>query len=152
MTSDAWRRVISSALAAARDGTVPYFYRTEDGSEIDLVLERGGRVEVAVEIKRSTAPEVSKGFRLACEALRPRSAFVVHGDFGEWPMKHGVVAISLTPLMKRLARTRQAPPASSRIGSDAIPHAGHTVLLLAAPPDPPRAARGRNRDRPLKAT
>ena len=103
--------VIENLLSAAHDAIVPYFYRTEDGAEIDLVLERGGRVEMAVEIKRSTAPEVSKGFRLACAALQPRQAFVVHGGSGEWPMKDGVIATSLAGLMKRLAR---APHASRR--------------------------------------
>jgi len=98
--------VIENLLAVAGDATVPYFYRTEDGAEIDLVLERGGRVEVAVEIKRSTAPEVSKGFRLACDVLRPKAAFVVHGGSDEWAMKHGVIAISLAGLMGRLAKGR----------------------------------------------
>lgn len=98
--------VIENLLTVTRDATVPYFYRTEDGAEIDLVLERGGRVEVAVEIKRSTAPEVSKGFRLACAALRPKTSFVVHGGSDEWPMKDGVIATSLSGLMRRLAKGR----------------------------------------------
>jgi len=98
--------VIENLLAVTRDATVPYFYRTEDGAEIDLVLERGGRVEVAVEIKRSTAPEVSKGFRLACATLRPKTSFVVHGGSDEWPMKDGVIATSLSGLMRRLAKGR----------------------------------------------
>jgi predicted AAA+ superfamily ATPase len=98
--------VIENLLAVAKEGYVPYFYRTEDGAEIDLVLERGGRVEIAVEIKRTTAPDVSKGFRLACAALRPRAAYVVHGGTEEWPMKDGVGAISLGGLMERLKGAR----------------------------------------------
>jgi len=98
--------VIENLLSVAKEGHVPYFYRTEDGAEVDLVLERGGHVEVAVEIKRTTAPDVSKGFRLACAALRPRSAYVVHGGTEEWPMKDGVGAISLGGLMKRLEGAR----------------------------------------------
>lgn len=98
---------IENLIAAAGDDRVPYFYRTEDGSEIDLVLERGGRVELAIEIKRTTSPDVSKGFRLGCEALAPRAAFVVHGGQDEWPMRDGVTAISLRKLMKRLAAPRE---------------------------------------------
>jgi uncharacterized protein len=97
--------VIENLIAAAGERRVPYFYRTEDGAEIDLVFERGGRVEMAIEIKRTTAPEVSKGFRLACAALRPRAAFVVHGGADEWPMRDNVTAITLTGLVKRLAKS-----------------------------------------------
>jgi predicted AAA+ superfamily ATPase len=84
---------------------VPYFYRTADGSEIDLVLESGGRVEIAVEVKRSTAPEVSKGFRLGCAATRARQRYVVHGGSDEWPMGDNVTAISLQALAQRLKET-----------------------------------------------
>jgi len=94
--------VIENLIATAGDRRVPFFFRTEDGAEIDLMFERGGRVELAIEIKRTTAPEVSKGFRLACAALRPRHAYVVHGGTDEWPMRDGVTAISLVGLMKRL--------------------------------------------------
>ena len=98
--------VIENLLAAAGDRYVPTFYRTEDGAEVDLVLERGGRVEYAIEIKRTTAPDVSKGFRLACGVLKPRAAFVVYGGDDEWPMGANVRAISLRGMTARLARTR----------------------------------------------
>jgi len=98
--------VIENLLAAAGDRYVPTFYRTEDGAEVDLVLERGGRVEYAIEIKRTTAPEVSKGFRLACGVLKPRAAFVVYGGDDAWPMGSGVGAISLRGMIARLARMR----------------------------------------------
>lgn len=95
---------IENLIASAGDNRVPFFFRTEDGAEIDLVFERGGRVEMAIEIKRTTAPEMTKGFRLGCEALRPRAAYVVHGGSDEWPMGHGVTAMSLRGLMKVLER------------------------------------------------
>ena len=97
---------LENLIAAAGDDRVPYFYRTEDGAEIDLVFERGGRVEMAIEIKRTTAPEMTKGFRLGCEALRPRAAYVVHGGSDEWPMGHGATAISLRGLMTVLEKSR----------------------------------------------
>lgn len=93
---------IENLIQAAGDQRVPYFFRTEDGAEIDLVLERGGTVEMAVEIKRTTAPDVSKGFRLACTAMQPSEAYVVHGGADAWPMRDGVTATSLEGLMQRL--------------------------------------------------
>ena len=98
--------VIENLLAAAGNRYVPTFYRTEDGAEVDLVLERGGRVEYAIEIKRTTAPDVPRGFRLACDVLEPRATFIVHGGDDEWPMGSGIQATSLRKLMARLRGTR----------------------------------------------
>lgn len=96
---------VESLISAAGSLRTPYFYRTEDGAEIDLVFARGGVVEAAIEIKRSSAPSLSKGFRSACAALKPACTFVVHGGEGEWPMGEGVLATSLPMLAARLAKT-----------------------------------------------
>jgi hypothetical protein len=95
--------VIEQVIAAAGPERVPLYFRTEKGAEADLVLERGGRVEIVLEIKRSTAPIVSKGFHVARSDLRPREAYVVHGGLDSWPMGGGVTAISLADLTARLA-------------------------------------------------
>lgn len=95
--------VIENLIAVAGDRRTPYFYRTADGAEVDLVFERGGRVEMAIEVKRSSAPDIPKGFRLALDVLEPRQAFVVHGGEGSWEAGGGVTAVPLVELMERLA-------------------------------------------------
>ena len=52
---------------------------TEDGAEIDLLFERGGKPETAIEIKRSSAPTLSRGFHSAREALKVKQSYLVHG-------------------------------------------------------------------------
>jgi predicted AAA+ superfamily ATPase len=99
--------VIESLISAAGNGRTPYFYRTEDGAEVDLVFERGGVVEAAIEIKRSSAPSVSKGFGNACAEMRPAASFVVHAGTGEWPLPNGVLATTLPLLAARLASTAE---------------------------------------------
>lgn len=94
---------IETLIAAAGDRYTPSFYRTADGAEVDLVLERGGVVAMAVEIKRSSAPAPSKGLRLACEVLQPQEVFLVHGGSGEWPSGGGVTAMPLQALAGRLS-------------------------------------------------
>jgi hypothetical protein len=94
--------VIENVLAVAGSRRTPYYYRTEDGAEVDLLLERGGRIEMAIEIKRSTAPELSKGFRSARELLKPRESYLLHSGDEAWPVEKGVEAISLAELMERL--------------------------------------------------
>jgi predicted AAA+ superfamily ATPase len=95
--------VIENLVGAAGDRRTPYYYRTEDGAEVDLLFERAGKVEMAIEIKRSTAPDLSAGFRSAREVLKPKEAYVVHGGTGEWPIDKGVTAIDLAGLMRRLS-------------------------------------------------
>src|SRR5690606_11074807 len=54
--------VIESLIAAAPSGTEASFYRTSAGAEIDLVLTLPGREPWAIEIKRSLAPKLERGF------------------------------------------------------------------------------------------
>ncbi len=97
---------IENLIAAGGPRRTPYFYRTADGAESDLMFERGGAVEMAIEVKRTTAPRVSRGFRTATETVRPREAFVMHGGAEEWPMEDSVTAISLGGLCRRLLASR----------------------------------------------
>lgn len=94
--------VIENLIAVAGDNRQAFFYRTADGAEMDLVFERGGQVDMAIEIKLTSAPRVSKGFHLACEALKPKAAFVVHGGDAAWPAANGVHARPLAQMMKHL--------------------------------------------------
>lgn len=95
--------VIENLISVAGDRRIPYYYRTAEGAEIDLVFERGGSIEMAAEIKRSTAPKLTRGFRLARETLKAREAYLVHGGVETWPMAEGVTAIGLLDLMRKLA-------------------------------------------------
>lgn len=77
-------------VVAGERRSSPDFYRTESGAEVDVLFERAGAVEMAIEITRSTAPAIGKGFRLACDTLRPQATYVVHGGDDRWPLKEGV--------------------------------------------------------------
>ena len=94
--------VIENLIAAAGDRRTPFFYRTEDGAEVDLLFERAGKVDMVVEIKRSTAPEVSKGFHSARAVLKPKESYVVHGGTDTWRVDKNITAIALRDLMERL--------------------------------------------------
>jgi predicted AAA+ superfamily ATPase len=73
---------IETLLAAAPEGSKANFYRTLAGAEIDLLLSLPGGALWAVEIKRSSAPKVERGFTEACMDLRPARRFVVYGGGG----------------------------------------------------------------------
>ncbi|ESQ15629.1 MAG: hypothetical protein N838_28770 [Thiohalocapsa sp. PB-PSB1] len=96
--------VIENLLAASPNGTRASFYRTAAGAEIDLLLELGGRHgNWAIEIKRSLAPKIDKGFHVALNDLEPAQAFVVYAGNERYPKAGGIEAISLRALARELA-------------------------------------------------
>lgn len=58
-------------------GFRPFFYRTVQGAECDMVLEKHGKVAAVIEIKHSTVPKIAKGFRIAMEDTNAPIGFVV---------------------------------------------------------------------------
>lgn len=74
------------------------FYRSSGGAEIDLVFKVDGKV-AAVEVKRSTAPKLSRGFTSACEDIQPHRSYVIHPGPDRFPLGGGVEAISLPELI-----------------------------------------------------
>ena len=80
-------------------GSEAYFYRTARGAEIDLIIRHvDGRV-IAVEIKRSSAPRLERGFHEACKDIKPSDRYVVYNGQEKFPMRDNVYAISLADLM-----------------------------------------------------
>ncbi|MDI1271126.1 MAG: ATP-binding protein [Polaromonas sp.] len=94
--------VIENLIQCAGPRWKPYFYRTHDGAEIDLLLERGGQPEIAIEIKRSSAPSLDKGFGMACDDLKLRQRYVVYPGEESYPVRHGAQAMSLTALARQM--------------------------------------------------
>lgn len=95
--------VIESVLAAAPASTESWFYRTGAGAEIDLVLGLPGRRRPwAIEIKRSSAPALDRGFHIACDDIEPEARVVVFGGKEAYPMAQGIEAVPLPELCRRL--------------------------------------------------
>lgn len=94
--------VIENLIKAAGTAYIPYFYRTHQGAEIDLVLERGGRPEIAIEVKRSSAPKLDLGYNVACEDLDIKKRFVVYPGPERYGLKNGAEAISLGEMLALL--------------------------------------------------
>ena len=96
--------VIENLINAAPAFTVPGFYRTSGGAEIDLLLELPGGERWAVEVKRSRAAKPARGFYEACEDLKPAKRFVVHAGQERFPVSADVEAIGLLELTQMLGR------------------------------------------------
>ena len=94
--------VIENLIAVLRCRTIPGFYRTAAGAEIDLILERPSRGPIAIEIKSGAVPSVTKGFHMAIADLKPAASFVVYAGEERYPIGAGIEAIGLRELMTLL--------------------------------------------------
>lgn len=96
--------VVETLIDAAGPDRVPLFYRTQDGAEIDLLFERAGKIEMAVEIKRSSAPRVEHGFFIACDDLRIEKRLIVYSGEGSYPAKRNATVLSLEAAVESLEK------------------------------------------------
>ncbi len=95
---------IESLIAAAPGGTEAHFFRTTAGAEIDLLLKLPGwRKPWAIEIKRGLAPQIERGFHLACDTVQPERRLVVYGGAERIPLAAGVEAVPLAALCEELS-------------------------------------------------
>lgn len=79
-----------------------YFYRTQAGAEIDLIIKMPNGDVWAVEIKYGTAPKLSKHFNQSCKDVGATHRFVIYGGDEEFPMGKDTRAIPLEKFLKKL--------------------------------------------------
>lgn len=103
--------VIESLIEAAPDGTEAHYYRTSHGAELDLVFTLPGGKLWAMEVQRSPAPTLGKGFHSACADLNPAKRFVVYPGndrFAIDPNTTAIGVVALTHLLRNLKSTKTA--------------------------------------------
>jgi len=57
--------IIEQIITCAGDSYDYYFYRTQDGTEADLLMVQGNKPKYTIEIKYTSTPKLSKGFSTA---------------------------------------------------------------------------------------
>jgi predicted AAA+ superfamily ATPase len=93
---------IETLIGTAPEGTEAHYYRTSNGTEVDLVLTLPGGKIWAIEVKRSSAPKVERGFHSACADLDPQKRFVVYPGSERYPLNDTTDAIGVVALAKEL--------------------------------------------------
>ncbi len=97
VTGGSWEGFCLEALiAAAPAGTEPYFYRTSAGAELDLILRFPGGEVWAIEIKRATAPKLSRGFHIAAADIGATRKLLVYAGAREVPASEDTRALPLS--------------------------------------------------------
>ncbi|HEY8905555.1 MAG TPA: ATP-binding protein [Rhodoferax sp.] len=100
VAGSSWEGFVIEQLINAAPTAQASFYRTSNGAEVDLVLAfRNGETWI-IEIKRSSAPTVSKGFYAAATDLGATRKLLVAPVDQAYPIKDGIEVMN--PLMAAL--------------------------------------------------
>jgi hypothetical protein len=83
-----------------------YFYQTTRGAEIDLFLLHG-EYRIAIEVKASTSPKLTKRFYTTLEDLSPTHAYVVSMVEKAYPVSENVWVCNLDELCHNLLSLRK---------------------------------------------
>lgn len=98
-----WEGFAVENLLANADATIQaYFYRSSAGAEIDLLLAWPDKRLWAIEIKRSLAPKLERGFHVACADLKPERRYVVYPGSERYRLAEDIEAIPLPMLAEAL--------------------------------------------------
>lgn len=98
---NSWEGFVIENIINALDDRWQYsYYRTATQVEIDLVLETPEKEVWAVEIKRSSAPKLSKGFHQACIDIQATKKWVVYAGKDNYPIAEGVYVVGLQEFIK----------------------------------------------------
>ena len=69
--------VVEQIIQITGNDYEPYFYRTHEGAECDLVLTKSGIPVYGIEIKYTSSPKITKGLRNAFEDLKTKKNFII---------------------------------------------------------------------------
>ncbi|MFQ5448262.1 MAG: ATP-binding protein [Saprospiraceae bacterium] len=94
--------VVQQIIANLPPAVQPYFYRTKDGAEIDLLLIKGHQPAMAVEIKMSAHPVLTKGNRFALADVGSPPMVIITPAPGSYPLEDNVRVCDLEHFWKYL--------------------------------------------------
>ncbi len=91
-------QIIEAMQHTLTDGQA-YFYRTQQGAACDLLIEHNGKVKVAIEIKMSSAPQISKGFRITMADTKAQQGFVIAKTNETYTIEENITITSLNTFL-----------------------------------------------------
>ena len=99
---DSWEGMVIETILSSIPSRVEYgYYRTSNGAEIDLVLQKGTS-RIGIECKAATSPAVTRGFWSAKKDLELDEAFIVAPVDSAYPYGEGATVCSLAECLVRL--------------------------------------------------
>jgi uncharacterized protein len=98
-----WEGFVIEQLLAAAPNAEASFYRTSHGAEADLVLTFRDGATWVIEIKRASAPTVSKGFHLAAADVNASRKLLIAPVERAYPLRDGVEVMNLMGAVEEVA-------------------------------------------------
>lgn len=95
LAGSSWEGFVMEQLMNAAPQAQASFYRTSNGAEVDLVLTFRNQQTWTIEIKRSSAPTVSKGFYQAATDLSAVRKLLVAPVEQPYPLKEGIEVVDV---------------------------------------------------------
>jgi predicted AAA+ superfamily ATPase len=80
--------VVEQIIQVLPENIRPFFYRTHQGAEADVVLVKGIEPVAAIEIKLTNSPTISKGFHQTLEDLKLRKGYVITPGSDTYSVQH----------------------------------------------------------------
>lgn len=96
--------VIEQIISLLNFQQFPFFYRTADGAELDLVIEQDLQIKLAVEIKLSNSPALSKGTTIALQDLNNPPLLIVTPTADDYLLKPTISVCSIKTLTNNIQR------------------------------------------------
>ena len=96
-----WEGLAIEQILGCFPSWIAGFYRTSDGTELDLVLEKAGR-RIGFECKASAAPSLTAGFWNSCRALGLDQAFVVAPVESGYRIRNNIRVLPLSEVTAEL--------------------------------------------------
>lgn len=94
--------MIQQIIANLRSKFTPYFYRTQDGSEIDLLIAKGELPIASIEIKLTNSPSHTKGNIIAMADIKAKSNFIITPSAEDYFIQNSVRVCNITTIWKYL--------------------------------------------------
>ncbi len=106
-----WEGYVIQQVISRLDYSVrPYFYRTAEGTELDLVLVRGDKPVVGIEIKYTNAPALSRGNYTASHDLGDIPLLVVTPSAQDFRLNETVDVCNISTVWAYLTRCNVLMP------------------------------------------
>ena len=95
IAGSSWESFVMEQLINAAPQAQACFYRTSNGAEVDLVLTFRNQQTWVIEVKRSSAPTVSRGFYQAATDLGAVRKLLVAPVAQPYPLKDGIEVVDV---------------------------------------------------------
>ncbi len=93
--------VIEQIMSEAPEFSEFYYYRTQNGAEVDLLMLTPNGKMVCIEIKFSVAPSISKGFYQSVDDLKPEYKYVITPSGESFERDNGLKICPLSIFLER---------------------------------------------------